>query len=82
MITRRDSFAREWPLGGFGLAAHFSRFGLLNAYAPSSGDYRALVCVFLFGGNDSNNMIVPTDTKILRRVHRRSGRIWRLPPRL
>ncbi len=25
-------------------------------------DYRALVCVFLFGGNDSNNMLVPFDT--------------------
>lgn len=24
-------------------------------------DYRALVCVFLFGGNDSHNMIVPLD---------------------
>ncbi len=24
-------------------------------------DYKALVCVYLFGGNDSNNMIVPVD---------------------
>ncbi len=24
-------------------------------------DYRALVCVFLFGGNDSNNTIIPMD---------------------
>jgi uncharacterized protein (DUF1501 family) len=23
-------------------------------------DYRALVCIFLFGGNDGNNMVVPT----------------------
>lgn len=39
------------------------RFGLLPALAQSSpADYRALVCVFLFGGNDSNNMIVPMDT--------------------
>ncbi len=37
-------------------------FGLLPALAQSSSsDYRALVCVFLFGGNDSNNMIVPVD---------------------
>jgi uncharacterized protein (DUF1501 family) len=27
----------------------------------SSASYRALVCVFLFGGNDSNNTIIPTD---------------------
>lgn len=26
------------------------------------GDYKALVCLFLFGGNDSWNMIVPTST--------------------
>ena len=25
-------------------------------------DYKALVCVFLFGGNDGNNMVVPTDS--------------------
>jgi uncharacterized protein (DUF1501 family) len=37
-------------------------FGLLPALAATSGpDYRALVCVFLFGGNDSNNTIIPTD---------------------
>jgi uncharacterized protein (DUF1501 family) len=36
-------------------------FGLLPALAQSSSDYRALVCIFLFGGNDSNNMIIPTD---------------------
>jgi len=29
--------------------------------APVSG-YKALVCVFLFGGNDANNTLVPTDT--------------------
>ena len=36
-------------------------FGLLPALAQASNDYRALVCVFLFGGNDSNNLIVPMD---------------------
>jgi len=36
-------------------------FGLLPALAQSGPDYRALVCVFLFGGNDSNNTIVPMD---------------------
>jgi uncharacterized protein (DUF1501 family) len=25
-------------------------------------DYKALVCIFLFGGNDGNNMLVPTDS--------------------
>ncbi len=36
-------------------------FGLLPALAQSGPDYRALVCVFLFGGNDSNNMVIPMD---------------------
>lgn len=31
----------------------------LNAVAQTAGDYKALVCIFLFGGNDSNNMLVP-----------------------
>jgi uncharacterized protein (DUF1501 family) len=26
-----------------------------------TADYKAMVCIFLFGGNDGNNMIVPTD---------------------
>ena len=37
-------------------------FGLLPAMAQSSSSsYRALVCIFLFGGNDSNNTIIPMD---------------------
>jgi len=36
-------------------------FGLLPAMAQSSAGYRALVCVFLFGGNDSNNTVIPMD---------------------
>src|ERR1700674_2822567 len=36
-------------------------FGLLPGLAQSGPDYRALVCVFLFGGNDTNNTIVPMD---------------------
>jgi uncharacterized protein (DUF1501 family) len=34
---------------------------MFGSAAPFS-DYRALVCVFLFGGNDSFNMLVPTST--------------------
>ena len=36
-------------------------FGLLPGLAQSGPDYRALVCVFLFGGNDSNNTVIPMD---------------------
>jgi len=48
---------------GLGTAAFlstFERFSLLEAAAAPSG-YKALVCVFLFGGNDGNNMVVPYD---------------------
>lgn len=40
----------------------YSSLGLLNAstaLAAPGEDYRALVCVFLYGGNDSFNMVVP-----------------------
>jgi uncharacterized protein (DUF1501 family) len=42
-----------------GLDHWFAATALAEPAGP--GDYRALVCVFLFGGNDANNMIVPLD---------------------
>jgi uncharacterized protein (DUF1501 family) len=36
-------------------------FGLLPAMAQNGPGYQALVCVFLFGGNDSNNTVIPMD---------------------
>jgi len=36
-------------------------FGGLPLLAQSGPGYRALVCVFLFGGNDSNNTVIPMD---------------------
>lgn len=37
------------------------KFGLVQAYAQSASDYKALVCIFLFGGNDGNNVLMPFD---------------------
>jgi len=34
---------------------------LNSAAAQSANDYRAIVCLFLYGGNDSFNMVLPTD---------------------
>jgi uncharacterized protein (DUF1501 family) len=34
---------------------------LLTLRPARAADYRALVCIFLYGGNDGNNLIVPTD---------------------
>ncbi|GLS24698.1 DUF1501 domain-containing protein [Marinibactrum halimedae] len=39
---------------------------MLNAAIPNDqGDYKALVCVFLYGGNDSHNMLVPMEGSVL-----------------
>lgn len=45
-----------------GAAAAFGQAGVLSAQTPAAGDYKALVCIFLFGGNDANNMLIPNDT--------------------
>ena len=54
MNTRRD-FLKMATLAGA------TRFGAFNALAQAQTptDYKALVCIFLFGGNDPNNTIVP-----------------------
>jgi uncharacterized protein (DUF1501 family) len=46
-------------LASAGAAGAFSRFGLMNAMAQGGSNYKALVCIFLFGGNDGNNTVVP-----------------------
>jgi uncharacterized protein (DUF1501 family) len=59
-FSRRDFLKRTCCTAAAGFAAaSFNRFGLVNALAQGTQDYKALVCVFLFGGNDSNNMVVP-----------------------
>ena len=62
-ITRRQFM---WmSLGAVGAATlSFERFGLLQALAQSR-DYKALVCIFLFGGNDAGNMIIPYDDQTI-----------------
>ena len=61
-FTRRGILKSGLALGAGAAAGTLTRFGRLSALTPPSDDYRALVCVFLFGGNDSNNLIVPMDT--------------------
>ena len=63
-LTRRD-FIRSscCAAGAFGIATNLSRLGLMHALAQSAPPpYQALVCIFLFGGNDSNNILIPNDT--------------------
>ena len=62
-ITRRD-FLRSsaCALGGMALASSIDTFGAVHAFTPQAAtDYKALVCVFLNGGNDGNNMLVSLD---------------------
>ena len=61
-MTLRRKFLRSCcSLAAAGAGAQLLRLGQMSAMAQSSPNYRALVCVFLFGGNDGNNTIVPLD---------------------
>ena len=65
-ITRREFIQHATSCIGYALGtatfmAGVQRFGMVNLFAQGS-EYRALVCVFLAGGNDGNNMVVPIDT--------------------
>ena len=58
-ISRRNTLK---ALSAGALASGLGGFTLPFAQAQSTpSDYKALVCVFLFGGNDGNNMIIPAD---------------------
>ena len=49
--------------GAIGAGAALAQLGILSARAQSTGnDYKALVCVFMYGGNDANNTVVPIDS--------------------
>lgn len=64
--SRRD-FIRDSACGltAAAMVSSLDRFGLVNAMIqdqPSvASDYKALVCIFLSGGTDCNNMIIPYD---------------------
>lgn len=64
-LSRRE-FIGQASCAGVGSTALFSTLltlrlaNSLSAQTAGTGDYRALVCLFLAGGNDSFNMLVPT----------------------
>jgi uncharacterized protein (DUF1501 family) len=62
MGVNRRSFIRYASLAAAGSAAGLRPFGALNSLAQAATDYKALVCVFLFGGNDANNTLIQFDT--------------------
>ena len=62
MPMRRRSFIKYASLAAAGNIAGLRPFGALNSLAQTGTGYKALVCVFLFGGNDANNTVIPFDT--------------------
>jgi uncharacterized protein (DUF1501 family) len=64
MNRLRRKFIKAAAAGG--IAHAFARTaGTVHAQMAGTGgfgDYKALVCLFLFGGNDSWNMVVPSST--------------------
>jgi uncharacterized protein (DUF1501 family) len=67
MNKSRRKFIRTSACGltGAALLASMDRLSLVNAMVQqqpdAAADYRALVCIFLSGGTDGNNMVIPYD---------------------
>lgn len=64
MATSRRNFLKTsaCALGGMAMASTMDSLGLVQALTPQAGTgYKALVCIFLNGGNDGNNMLVSLD---------------------
>jgi uncharacterized protein (DUF1501 family) len=68
MSTHFSSPRRRFLTGSAALSSAFATVGagalgnlMLAAQSAHASDYKALVCVFLYGGNDGLNTIVPTD---------------------
>ncbi len=69
MKTRAEISPPRFPShrlhGGRHRGARQHVFDLTRVAAAAglnAGDYKALVCVFLYGGNDSNNVLIPRGT--------------------
>ena len=64
MANSRRNFLKTsaCALGGMALASTIDNLGLVHALTPQAATgYKALVCIFLNGGNDGNNMLVSLD---------------------
>jgi uncharacterized protein (DUF1501 family) len=61
--SRRAFLQRSAAFGLVGAASPFvmNLAAIGEAAAATAGDYKALVCIFLFGGNDYANTVIPYD---------------------
>jgi len=63
-LTRRRFIGQACAaVGATGMLSALAQLRMIGALAADTAptDYKALVCLFLYGGNDSNNLLVPTD---------------------
>ena len=62
-LSRRQMLRRLGTMGAAGAAAPWmmNLAALAPARAAGSGDYKALVCLFMYGGNDAYNTVLATD---------------------
>ncbi len=62
-VSRRTMLRRASQLGFMGAAAPLAvnLASAAEAAALGKDDYRALVCIFLYGGNDHGNTLIPAD---------------------
>jgi uncharacterized protein (DUF1501 family) len=71
-LTRRKFIGNACAaVGATGVLSAMAQLRMIGAvaadaassiYSNAASDYKALVCVFLYGGNDANNVIIPTDS--------------------
>jgi uncharacterized protein (DUF1501 family) len=60
-IRSRRDFLKA-TLTSAGALGAFAKFGAMNALASTSAPYQALVCIYLAGGNDGHNLVIPIAT--------------------
>src|SRR5580658_450526 len=61
LIKSRREFIKA-AVTSVGALGAFGKFGAMNALASTTAPYQALVCIFMSGGNDGNNMVIPINT--------------------
>jgi len=75
MINRRK-FLKNSAVGLGAVSGLASNFASMNAFAQSGADdYKALVCVFLNGGMDGHDTLIPTDRDSSQRYESIRGRL-------
>jgi uncharacterized protein (DUF1501 family) len=64
LIRSRRNFLRDslHSVTALGAAGALGKLGEMNALAAGGTGYQALVCIFLAGGNDGHNTVIPIST--------------------